>query len=65
MLNQPNFFYSPPFTLPKEALAKFYLSTTFGLTFMISSVTPTRSSYAYLITKSGTVALPGMVRKGL
>ena len=28
-------------TLPKEALAKFYLSTTFGLSFMISSVAPT------------------------
>ena len=34
---------------------KFYLSTTFGLRFKISSVAPTRSSnfYAYLITKSG------------
>ena len=55
MLKQPNFSYSQPSTLPKEALAKFYLSTTFGLSFMISSVAPTRSSisYAYLITKIG------------
>ena len=55
MLKQPNFFYSQPSTLPEEALAKFYLSMTFGLSFMISSVTPTRSSssYAYLITKIG------------
>ena len=53
MVKQPNFFYSQPSTLPNEALAKFYLSTTFGLRFMISSVGPTRSSifYAYLITK--------------
>ena len=50
MLKQPNFFYSQPSTLPKEALAKFYLSMTFGLSFMISSVAPTRwlTSYAYL-----------------
>ena len=43
------------YTLAKEVLAKFYLSWTFGLSFMISSVTPTRSStfYAYLITKIG------------
>ena len=55
MLKQPNFFYSQPFTLPKEAPAKFYLSTTFGLSFMISSVAPTQSStfYACLITKIG------------
>ena len=53
MVKQPNFFYSQPSKLPNEALAKFYLSTTFGLRFMISSVGPTRSStfYAYLITK--------------
>ena len=31
MLKQPIFFHSQPFTLPKEALTKFYLSTTFGL----------------------------------
>ena len=50
MLKQPNFFYSQPSTLLKEALATFYLSTTFGLSFMISSVAPTGSStfYAYL-----------------
>ena len=53
MLKLPNFFYSQPSTLPKEALAKFDLSTTFGLSFMMSSVAPTQSStsYAYLITK--------------
>ena len=44
MLKQPHFFHSQPSTLPKEALAKFYLSTTFGLSFMISSVAPARSS---------------------
>ena len=55
MLKQPNLFYSQPSTLPKDAPAKFYLSTTFGLSFMISSVAPTRSStfYTYLITKIG------------
>ena len=55
MLMQPSFFYSKPSILPKQALAKFYLSTTFGLSFILSSVTPTRSltSYAYLITKIG------------
>ena len=59
---QPNFFYSQPSTLLKEALAKFYLSTTFGLSFMISSVAPTRSStfYAYLITKIGNRNLNGL-----
>ena len=58
------FLLSQPSTFPKEALAKFYLSTTFSVSFMISSTTfsvsfmissvaPTRSStsYAYLITK--------------
>ena len=51
MLKQPNFFNSQPSTLPKEALAKLYL-LAFGLSFMISSVAPTRSSTscAYLIT---------------
>ena len=55
VLKQPNFFYSQPSTLPKEAPAKFYLSTTFGLSFMISSVAPTGSSTssADLITKIG------------
>ena len=43
MLKQPNFFDSQPSTLPKEAAAKFYISTTFGLSFMISCVAPTRS----------------------
>ena len=53
MLKQPNYPYSQPSTPPKEALAKFYLSTTFGSSFMIRSVAPTRSStsYAYFITK--------------
>ena len=53
MLKQPNFFYFQPFTLPKNAPANFYLSTTFSLSFMTSSVAPTRSStfYTYLITK--------------
>ena len=55
MLKQPHLFYSKSSTLPKEAFAKFYISTTFGLSFMIRSVAPTRSStfYAYLITKIG------------
>ena len=55
MLKQPNFFHSQPSTLPTEAPAKFYLSTTVGLSSMISSVAPTGSStfYAYLITKIG------------
>ena len=53
MLKQPYFFRSKPSILPKEALAKFYLSMTFGLSFMISSLAPTRllTFYAYLITK--------------
>ena len=52
MLKQPN-SYSQLSTLPKDAPAKFYLYMSFGLSFMISSVTSTRSStsYAYLITK--------------
>ena len=55
MLKQPKFFHSQPSTLPKDAPAKFYLFTTFGLSFMISSVAPIRSStsYTYLITKTG------------
>ena len=53
MLKQSNFFYSQPYTFTNEALAKFYLSMSFGLSFIISSVAPTRSttSYAYLMTK--------------
>ena len=42
MLKQPNLFDSQSATLP-DALANFYLSTTFGLSFIISSVAPTRS----------------------
>ena len=47
-LKQLNFFHSQPSTLPKVNL-----STTFGLSFMIRSVAPTRSSTfcEYLITK--------------
>ena len=44
---QANFFYRQPSALPNEALANFYLSTTFGLSVMISSVAPTRSSTFY------------------
>ena len=55
MPKQPNFFHSQPYTLPKDALANFYLSTTFGSSFIKRSVAPTRSStlYAYSITKIG------------
>ena len=55
MLKQPNFFYSQASTVPKDAPVKFYLSMTFGLGLLISSVAPTRSStfYPYLITKIG------------
>ena len=43
----------------KGNTCKFYLSMTFGLSFIISFVAPTRSStsYAYLVTKTGTVTL--------
>ena len=43
------------FKSQKSQRLKFYISTTFGLSFMIRSVAPTRSStfYAYLITKIG------------
>ena len=40
MLKQPNFFYSQPSMLPKDTPANLYLSMTFGLSFMISSVAP-------------------------
>ena len=40
MLKQLNFFYSQPSTLPKEARAKFYFATTFGLSFMIRFCSP-------------------------
>ena len=55
MVKQPNFSWSWPSTLPKDGPAKFYLSTTFGLRLMISSVAPTRLStfYVYLNTKIG------------
>ena len=51
MLKQPNFLYSQDFTLLKEALTKFYLSMTFGLSFMIRSVASTGSLTFY--TKIG------------
>ena len=53
MLKQPNFFDSQPSTFPEDAPATSFLSTSFGLSFMISSVASTRSSsfYVYLITK--------------
>ena len=59
LLKQPNCFYSQPSTLPKDALAKFYVSVTFGLSFVISSVAPTGLStfYAYLITRIGNCNL--------
>ena len=38
MPKQPNFLYSHPSTLPNEALAEFYLSTTFGLRFIVNFV---------------------------
>ena len=55
MSKQPNLFYSQPATLPKDTPEKFYISTAFVLSFMISSVAPTSSStfYTYLITKIG------------
>ena len=53
MLRNPNFFHSEPSVLSKDAPAKFHLSATFGLSFMISSVASTCSPtfYIYLITK--------------
>ena len=55
ILKQPNFFHSQPSTLPKDTPAKVNLSTTFGLSFMISSVAHTWPSTfnVYLITKIG------------
>ena len=49
----PKFFHSEPSVLSKDAPAKFHLSATFGLSFMISSVASTCSPtfYKYLITK--------------
>ena len=62
VLKQPIFCYSRPSTPPKDSTAKFYFSTTFGLSFMISFLAPTRSStfYAYLITKIGNRDLNGV-----
>ena len=52
-LRHPNFFHNEPSVLSKDAPAKFHLSATFGLSFMISSVASTCSPtfYLYLITK--------------
>ena len=53
MLRHPSFFHIKPSVLSKDAPAKFHLSATFGLSFMISSVASTCSPtfYIYLITK--------------
>ena len=53
MLGHPNFFHSEPSVVSKDAPAKFHLSATFGLSFLISPVASTCSStfYIYLITK--------------
>ena len=47
MLRQPNSFHSQPSTRPKEELAKFHISMTFGLSFMRSFVAPSRWSTSY------------------
>ena len=54
MLRHPNFFHSEPSLLSKNAPAKFNLSATFGLNFMISSAASTclPTFNTYLITKS-------------
>ena len=39
--------FCQPSTLPKDKPAKFYFRTTLGLSFMVSSVAPTRSSISY------------------
>ena len=55
MLKEPNLLYSQSSTLTEDALAKFYLSTTFDLSFMISFValTPLSTFFPYVITKIG------------
>ena len=60
MLKQPNFFYSQPFTLLKGTPPKFNLSTTFGLSFMISYVAHTQSStFTYILSiKQGSLLSP-------
>ena len=59
MLKQSNFLHSQHSRLPNDAPAKFYFFTTFGLSFKIRSVVPTRlsTSHAYLIAKMGTRSL--------
>ena len=53
MLRHPNFFNSEPSVLSKNAPANFYVSATFGLSFMIRSVASTclPTFYKYLISK--------------
>ena len=48
MLRHPNFFHSEPSVLSKDAPAKFHLSATFGLSFMVSSVASTCSPNFYI-----------------
>ena len=57
MPKQPNFCYSQPSALQKEEIANFYLSTVFGLSFMITSAAPTRSLTFYASPKSEIVPL--------
>ena len=59
MPEQPNLFLQSAYYTSEGRTCKVSLSTTFGLSFMISSVVPTQSSdfYAYLITKVETLAL--------
>ena len=40
------------YQLPNDTPAKFYLSSTFGLSFMINSVAPARSSTPYMYLRS-------------
>ena len=56
MPKQPNFSCSQSSTLLKEALAKSYLSTTFGLS-SVARATRSSTCYSYLITKIGNRSL--------
>ena len=55
ILKQPNFFYGKPSHFKRKHLQSFTFLRQFGISFMTSSVVPTRSSifYAYLITNIG------------
>ena len=66
MLKGPNFFYSQRSTFPEDAPTKVHLSRTFGLSFTISSVAPTRlsTSYAYLNPQIGNNNLNWVGNKG-